>query len=53
MRRIIVSALALVVLAACSHNAITGSNQLLLVSDGEMQTMSLTEYQKLFQPVRC
>ena len=47
MRRIIVSTLSLVVLAACTHNAFTNRNQLLLVSDGEMQAMSLTEYQKV------
>ena len=34
-------------LMACQQNKITGSNQLLLVSDGEMASMSLTEYQKV------
>ncbi|MFY7964393.1 MAG: M48 family metallopeptidase [Chitinophagaceae bacterium] len=32
---------------SCSTNKITGTKQLLLVSEGEMQAMSLTEYQKV------
>jgi predicted Zn-dependent protease len=32
---------------ACQENKITGSKQLLLVSEGEMQAMSLSEYQKV------
>ncbi len=47
MKKTILLASVMVLAMACERNAITGSKQLLLVSDGEMQTMSLTEYQKV------
>jgi predicted Zn-dependent protease len=46
MRKILLLT-AVVALMSCERNKITGSKQLLLVSDGEMASMSLTEYQKV------
>lgn len=47
MKRILITTLFSIFLFACSTNKITGSKQLLLVSDGEMASMSLSEYQKV------
>jgi predicted Zn-dependent protease len=46
MRKILLL-IAFIALLSCERNKITGSKQLLLVSDGEMASMSLTEYQKV------
>lgn len=47
MKRILITTLFSIFLFACSTNKVTGSKQLLLVSDGEMASMSLSEYQKV------
>lgn len=47
MKRILITTLFSIFIFACSTNKITGSKQLLLVSDGEMASMSLSEYQKV------
>jgi predicted Zn-dependent protease len=47
MKKIIFFAVVIIGSIACERNAITGSKQLLLVSDGEMASMSLTQYQQV------
>lgn len=44
MKKVIISSLALVTMVACSKNAITGRNQLSLVSESEVQAMALSQY---------
>jgi len=40
------ASIAVVVMAACTHNAITGRSQLSLVSESDAQSLALTEYSK-------
>ena len=44
MKKILFLLFALPAFAACTHNVVTGRNQLSLVSDSELQTMALTQY---------
>ena len=46
MKKIALIVLASAVFASCVTNAITGRSQLTLVSDAELQTMSLTQYKQ-------
>ena len=47
MKKILLSLIIITSFCECSTNKLTGSKQFLLVSDAEMQQMSLTEYQKV------
>lgn len=46
MTRSIVLIACIITIAACSRNAVTGRNQLKLLSDTEVQTMAASEYQQ-------
>lgn len=46
MKKIVLIVLATAVLSSCVRNAITGRSQLSLVSDADLQTMSLTQYKQ-------
>lgn len=46
MKKIILTIIVSAALFACERNAITGRTQLSLVSDAELQTMSLTQYKQ-------
>ncbi|MFN8290651.1 MAG: M48 family metallopeptidase [Chitinophagaceae bacterium] len=45
IRKITLSFLVAALLAACSHNALTGKSQLTLIPEAELQSMATTEYQ--------
>ncbi len=47
MKKILLLLAVAATLFSCNTNKLTGTKQFLLVSDGEMQQMSLTEYQKV------
>ena len=46
MKKILIVVVMATLMAACSKNAITGRNQLALLSETELQTMAATEYQQ-------
>ena len=46
MQRFFLAAVLLAGIVSCTHNAITGRNQLTLVSESQMQQMALTQYKQ-------
>ena len=52
MKRILLSLIAIILIAACSRNAVTGRNQLNFIPKAELQAEALTEYRSFLSTAK-